>query len=355
MGRITIGVDIGDKKSRICKLSADGKVLEESEIRTSPAGFSAYFKRPERALVAFEIGTHSAWVESLLKDCGHEVIAANPRRLALISESNHKTDRRDALTLAMLAAQSPQLLSPVTQRAPEMRRDLTLLHARSALVEQRTALVNAVRGFVKPTGHRIPATISTHAFHRKAGVHIPADLAPVLSPLLIVIQQLTQQIEHYDREIEQLCAEKYAVTERLRGVLGVGPVTALAFVLIIMDPRRFKKSRQVGAYLGLVPRTYQSGESSPQLRITKSGNVFLRSLLVGSAHYILGHFGDRQDSDLRRYGLALTKRGGKAAKKRAVVAVARKLAVILHHLWVSKEHYEPLRNAKRREPERASA
>lgn len=335
-------------------LSWDGEILEETQIATSVPGFTRYFERLDPALVAFEVGSHSAWVERVLRESGHDVIVANPRKLALISQSNHKTDRRDALTLARLAAQSPDLLSPVTQRPPEMRLDMTLLHARDALVDERTALVNAVRGFVKPTGHRIPKSISTHAFHNKAGEHIPAELRPILTPLLVVIRELTSQIDKYERQIEKVCEEKYPVTGTFREVGGVGAITALAFALVIMNPSRFKKSRDVGAYLGLVPRTYQSGESSPELRITKSGNVLLRCLLVGSAQYILGKFGDRQDSDLRRYGLALAQRGKKGAKKKAAVAVARRLAVILHRMWVTGEHYEPLRNTTRREAKRTA-
>jgi len=353
--RNSFGVDTSDKKSRVCMVSFMGEVLEETEIPTSVSGYTQYFKRQDKALVTFEVGTHSPWIEEVVRGLGHEVIVANPRKLALISQSNHKTDRRDARTLAKLVALSPELLGPVTQRSSDMRMDLTVEHARDALVDERTALVNTVRGLVKPTGHRIPKTISTHAFHTKAMEHIPPKLVAVLTPLLTVIGELTRQIDHYEREIEKLGKEKYPVTMHLRDVAGVGPITSLAFVLIILDPRRFKKSRDVGAYLGLVPRTYQSGESSPELRITKAGNTLLRRLLVGSAHYILGPFGQNQDSDLRRYGLALMARGGKAAKKRAVVAVARKLAVILHRMWLTGECYEPLRNTKRREAKRASA
>ena len=349
--RNTIGVDTSDKKSRICVLSPDGEILEETEIPTSPSGYTRYFKRQEPALVTCEVGSHSAWIELVLRDCGHDVIVANPREIEGMRKRNHKTDKHDAFLLAKNALQSPESLHGITQRSPQIRRDLTLINARDSLVEARTALVNAVRGFVKPTGHRIPKT-STRSFHKKALEHIPADLGPALEPLLGTIAGLTQQIDHYDREIGR-CAKKYPVTERLRQVGGVGPITSLLLVLVIMDPKRFKKSRDVGAYLGLVPKTYQSGESDPQLGITKSGNVLLRRLLVGSAHYILGPFGE--DSDLRRYGLALAERGGRGAKKKAVVAVARKLAVLLHRLWVTGEDYEPLRNSTRRASKRAIA
>jgi len=127
-------------------------------------------------------------------------------------------------------------------------------------------------------------------------------------------------------------------------VEGVGALTALTFVLTVGDPHRFEKSRSVGAYFGLVPATAQSGDRDPQKRISKEGDEMLRKLLVSSAHYILAPFGS--DSDLRRHGEKIASRGGKNAKKRAVVAVARKLSVLLHSLWVSGEVYDPLRNAR---------
>jgi transposase len=131
----------------------------------------------------------------------------------------------------------------------------------------------------------------------------------------------------------------------LRQVEGVGPLTALTFVLTLEDPYRFEKSRSVGAYLGLVPASDKSGDRDPQRRISKEGDEMLRKLLVGSAHYILGPFGG--DSDLRRHGEKIASRGAKNAKKRAAVAVARKLAVLLHRLWVTGEVYDPLYNAHR--------
>jgi transposase len=148
---------------------------------------------------------------------------------------------------------------------------------------------------------------------------------------------LSDCIQEYDEKIEKLGREKYGPTAGK----GVGPITALAYVLTLENPDRFVKSRDVGPYLGLVPKQEDSGESPPQLGISKAGDTMMRRLLVGSAHHILGPFGP--DTDLRRYGLRLCERGGKNAKKRAAVAVARKLAVLLHCLWVSGEVYEPLR------------
>ena len=155
-----------------------------------------------------------------------------------------------------------------------------------------------------------------------------------------MIGRLSEQIRQYDQQIDGLCQQKYPQTEILRQIQGVGPLTALTFVLVIENPQRFERSRDVGPYLGLCPGQDQSGERDPELRISKAGDHLLRSLLVNCAHYVLGHFGE--DSDLRRHGEKIAARGGKKAKKRAVVAVARKIAVLLHHLWVTGEAYEPL-------------
>ena len=129
----------------------------------------------------------------------------------------------------------------------------------------------------------------------------------------------------------------------LKQVKGVGTLIALTFLLTLEDPHRFGKSRDVGGYLGLQPGRRNSGKSEPQLHISKEGDPYLRTLLVQGAQHILGPFG--VDCDLRRWGLKLAERGGKSGKKRAIVATARKLAVLLHHLWVSAEVYEPLHNS----------
>jgi transposase len=168
-----------------------------------------------------------------------------------------------------------------------------------------------------------------------------------LEPLLETVDHLTRTIRRMDREIERLGQERYPETQLLRQVTGVGPITALYYVLTLEDPNRFAKSRSVGAYLGLCPKQRDSGTQQPQLRITKAGDVLLRRLLVNAAQYILGPFGP--DTDLRRAGLRMAERGGKAAKKRAVVAVARRRAVLLHRLWVTGEEYESLRQATNEE------
>lgn len=347
---LTIGVDVSDRTSRMCVIDASGEIIEEVRVATGERTLRDWFAARAPSRVVLEVGSHSPWIARLLSGLGHEVLVANPRRLRLIYQNDRKSDRVDAEYLARVGRLDPALLAPIAPRGPAAQVDLALIRSRDVLVRSRTKLVNHVRGTVKAFGARLPAC-STESFARKVAPAIPTELAPALGPVLATIADLSRAIRRYDRDIETLAAERYPATARLRQVDGVGPLTALAYVLTIEDPTRFRKSRAVGAYLGLVPKRSDSGQAEPQLRITKAGDEMLRRLLVGAAHYILGPFGP--DSDLRRWGLTLAARGGKNAKKRAVVAVARKLAVVLHHLWITDEVYEPLHHAALAAPEGA--
>lgn len=339
MQRVTIGLDLGDRFSHFCVLSASGEVVEEGRVPTRRTGFESRFS-VATCRVVLEVGTHSPWVSRLLQELGHEVIVANPRRLLFIYGESTKTDRVDAEQLARVGRLDPKLLHPIRHRKASSQTTLSLIRSRDMLVRTRTKLVNHVRGSVKPVGCRLRCG-STRSFAGQALAQLPESLRPSLEPQLEVLELISAKIRAFDKEIERQCEEEYPETQRLRQIAGVGPLTALTFVLVLEDPSRFRKSRDVGAFVGLKPKKDQSGNSDPQLGITKAGDVLLRRLLVQSAHYILGPFG--QDSDLRRWGLGLCERGGKAAKKRATVAVARKLSVLLHCLWVSGETYEPLR------------
>ena len=345
--KMTAGIDLGDRYSYLCFLDTrSGEVIEEGRLRTTPQTFERRFclERPLR--VAIEAGTHSPWVSRLLEECGHEVLVANARKIRLIYAEGRKTDRVDAeKKLARLARLDPKLLAPIDHRGERSQAHLALIRSREALVRTRARLINHVRFTVKPFGHRLPKC-SAQAFHKKVAEGMPESLKPSLAPILETIGELSARIGEYDRKLEALAEGFYPQTRLLRQVQGTGPLTALAFVLILEDPMRFASGRAVGAYAGLVPGKDQSGESDPQRRISRHGNELLRRLLVGCAHYILGPFGE--DSDLRRHGEKIAHRGGKNARKRAVVAVARKLAVLfLHRLWLSGEVYDPLYNARR--------
>jgi transposase len=339
--RLTVGVDLGDKRSNFCILGLDGEKLTEGALQTTQADFAEFFQSLAAARVVMEVGTHSAWARDVVAGCGHEVLVANPRQMEGPKRRKRKNDRIDAHKLARVGRMDPQSLFPIHHRSVGVRQDLVAVRARNAAVAVRRDLINATRGLVKSMGGRLPKC-STASFPHKVGEALPAAVREVLQPLVQLVETLGSCIKAYDETIEKLGSEKYPHTKLLRQVKGVGPITALAYVLTLENPERFAQSRDVGAYLGLVPRQEDSGDRQPQLRITKMGDMMVRQLLVGSAHYILGPFGP--DTDLRRYGLRLSERGGKNAKKRAVVAVARKLAVLLHRLWVSGEVYEPLHN-----------
>jgi transposase len=259
-----------------------------------------------------------------------------------IHKNKRKNDKIDARTLARLVRVDPELLYPIQHRGAQARQDLVVLRAREGLMATRTKLINCVRGQVKSVGGRLPSC-TAESFHRAVVGKLPETLGEALLPLVDLIGEMSQRIRTYDAQVNRMSEKKYPETEFLRQVGGVGPITSLAYILTLENPERFTKSREVGSYLGLVPRQDQSGETNKQLRITKTGDRMLRSLLVNCGQYILGPFGE--DCDLRRFGLKLAERGGKNAKKRAVVAVARKLAVLLHRLWLTKEKYQPLYNA----------
>jgi len=337
--REVIGIDLGDRWSRYCVLDQAGTVIEEDRVRTTPEALTARFGQEAATRIVIEVGAHSPWVSRLLQGQGHDVVVANPRKVRLIYESDRKNDRLDARMLARLGRVDVSLLSPVRHRSREVQADLALVRSRDALVAARTQLINSVRGMVKSMGGRLPRS-TTAAFAGKVDLLIPAELKPALRPLVRCIQTLTEQIGGCDERVEQLADKKYPETRLLRQVKGVGPLIALTYVLTVEDPNRFQRSRQMGSFLGLRPRQCESGNSAPQLGISKCGNNHLRWLLVQAAHYILSRLAP--DSRLRRWGLQLAARGGKNGKRRAVVAVARKLAVLLHRLWVTGEVYEPL-------------
>jgi transposase len=318
VNEMTIGIDLGDQYSHFCALDRAGEILEEGRLKTTKEAFIGRFKDAARMRIAIEASTHSPWVSALLDEAGHEVIVANPRKLRMIFKSDSKNDRFDAGQLARVARLDPKLLYPIEHRRQQARVDQGLIKARDGLVRARTQLVNHVRSTIKSFGMRLSVR-GTSTFGRRAARQIPKELRPALVPILRMIEHHSASIARYDRLIEEMGRKKYPETMALRQVAGVGPITALSFVLTLDDPLRFKNSRAVGAFLGLRPKQDQSGERNPELRITKAGNRELRRLLVQGAQYILGPFG--KDTDLRRFGESIAARGGKVAKRRALVAV----------------------------------
>jgi len=335
---ITIGMDLGDKFHVAVVFDKNGDELEIDRITNTKTAIDKFFKPYTGATVAIEAGTHSPWISRLLTEMSMTVYVGNPRKLRMIWDSDDKSDAKDARILGMICRMEPRLLHPIHHRSSQAQADLTTIKSRDTLVQCRTQLINHARGVVKTNGERLPKC-GTECFAKRCWPLIPSELRQSLERIFDSISHLTEQIKELDHEIERVSIEQYPETQYVRQVSGVGPITALAFILTIEDPARFNKSRQVGPFLGLTPRRDQSGTSDKQLPITKAGDSYLRQLLVGSAHYIMGPFGP--ESNLRLHGLAIAARGGKNAKKRAAVAVARKLAVLLHRLWSSKAEYQP--------------
>jgi transposase len=338
-----IGLDLADKNSDWVALDATGEMVARQRVRTTEPELRRTFGSIKPTVIAMEVGTHSAWVSRVLSDCGHRVLVANARKIALIHGNKRKNNNVDAEALARLARVDEKLLYPITHRDEQSQADLAILRSRDLIIGARTKLINHVRGCTKGFGTQLPKC-SAEAFVNRCKPLLPESIKTAVGPVLDHIEQMSEQIHAYDKQILQMI-ERHPAAQQLMQIKGVGPLTSLAFVLTIEDPHRITSSRSTGAYFGLVPGSDDSGETHTPKRITKEGDRFCRRLLILAAHYILGRFGP--DSDLRRHGLAIAARGGKNAKKRAAVAVARKLAVVMHHLWITGETYAPLFNAQR--------
>jgi transposase len=340
MDKVTvIGMDLGDKNHKAVGLSADGAVMDRSEVLCTPEAVRTYLKRHPGALLAVETGTHCRWVSRLGQELGHEVLVGNARKLRMIWDSSRKNDWRDAEMLAKVARTDRSLLSPVRLRGDGDHELMRLVKSRDLLVKSRTGIVNQIRGFCKSEGVR-PPKCSAESFKRLEH-DMPANVQPVVKPLFAVLEELGKKIGLYDKMIaeavQRLHGEDVALLEPIGGV---GPVTAAAYLAAIGDVATFGSARDAGPFFGLTPGQDQSGETDKQLKISKEGNEVVRRLLVTAANYIMGPFG--KDCDLRRHGIKIAERGGKNAKKRAKVAVARKLAVLMLAILRTRSAYRPL-------------
>jgi transposase len=358
--QFVIGVDLGDTKHTICVTDKQGDILKEFSFPNSRKHLLQLAADYPEALVALEVGTHSPWISRLLVTAGCEVIVANARKLRAIYQNERKCDKLDAQMLAKLARVDASLLHPIQHASEQCQRDSLNLKLRDILVRQRVHIISSVRGVLKSLGltTACPSTPTFPAKAREALAEEP-DILQSVTPALNALDALSEQIKAYDKAITLAIQERYPAAQLLMSIAGVGPITALSFVLVVDDPSRFEDARDIGAFLGLVPRRDQSGDTDKDLPISKTGNQAMRRLLVQCAQYILGNFGP--DSDLRRQGLKLAGKGGKpgkskkgktkaqtggkAAKRKAVVAVARKLSVVMLTMWKKQTKYIPLREA----------
>ncbi len=357
--QLTIGLDLGDRTSQYCILNAAGEVIQRDKVATTKADLRRTFELAGRVRIVMEAGTHSPWVSRCLMKLGHEVIVANPRKVGLITGTRRKNDRIDAEKLARLGRVDPRLLSPIVHRGEQAQEDLAQIRVRHELVELRTAAINSARGMVKSFGYRLGHCDADQMGPAQAA-ELPAGWKRCIEPLLEIAAQLTAQIKAAEQRIHEI-ATRYPEIQLVTAIHGVGELTALTFLLTLDEVGRFGKSREVGPYLGLAPGQSQSGDSDPQQRITKEGDRMVRWILVQSAHTILRY--GAPDSDLRRWGLEKLeqekKKRGKAGKKspgkkKVLVAVARKLGVLMHHLLATGEVYDPLYGAKQRAAQAAA-
>lgn len=339
--RKTIGLDVSDRKTQICVLNKDGIIVKESTVATRREALIEEFRHLPTSRLVLEVGPHSRWVSSLLSEFGHEVIVANPRRVRLIWAEARKTDRLDAEKLARIGRLDPKLLFEVHHRSDAGQLGRTLLKSRKQLIGCRTKLINSIRGLLKTYGIFVPAGGTAETFHVRVLEFVPAELLPIVTPLLRTMETLTREARALQKQVLATIEALAPEASHLLDIDGVGPLTVLAFITVFEDPARFRKARNAGAYVGLVPRLDASGDKVSLGRVSREGDVLLRAHLVQCAHYILGPFG--KDSALRRYGLRLAERnGGPLGRRKAVVAVARKLAVLMLMMWNTGVCYEPL-------------
>jgi len=277
-GQLTIGVDLGDRSSAYCVLNEAGEIVLEHKLATTPEAMKQVFGSMPRCRIAMETGTHSPWVSRLLAALGHEVIVGHAQKVRLITKSRRKDDRLDARTLARLARIDPELLSPVKHRSAPAQLHLAEIRARAGLVSARTALVNAARGLVKSYGERL-RKCGTEQFRRETMSGLSAGLRDALEPLLQEVESLNEGIQEYDRRIAKMAKEKYPETALLKQVKGVGDLIATTYVLTVEDPHRFRKSRDAGCFVGLQPARRNSGESEPQMRISRVENHYVDAWL----------------------------------------------------------------------------
>ena len=333
---VTIGLDVSDKSCCMCVLDRNGEVAATGTIKLNETALAMQFEHLPHARVAFEVGTHSRWLAAMFEGWGHEVIVANARKLAVISQNDRKSDGADAELLARLARTDVKLLCPVEHRSEAAAKGLALVRSRAVIVRSRTMMINSIRGQVKTIGERMPSCDAEH-FHEMTD-KLPAALQTALSPLMTLVGELTKQIMMFDGMLEKDADIIAPGARRLTTINGVGLLTAVCFTLVMDDPTRFAKSRQVGPYLGLVPKRSQSGEIDKAMRISKAGDPYTRQLLVQCAQTVMRS--SAKETELRQWGTKLAGTG-KTSKRRATVAVARKLAVLMHHLLVTGETYNP--------------
>ncbi len=330
------GIDLHLKSSEVCVVDESGETSERAKIPTTEKSFVRWFGGREPMRICIEASGLSPWVGRILAGLGHEIIVANAQRVRLIAESTLKNDKVDAETLARLVRMDPALLCPIRHRREETQRLRGMLRVRRSMVNSRTACLNTARGLLRSFGYRVPGQRPERLARALTTRKVPEELCRLVAPLVATALELDEKVQALDGEVIA-AGRAFPEVERFQQVPGIGPLVALSYVLCIEDPSRFHGSRDIPSFLGLRPRMRESAERSHFGSITRHGDAEMRRLLVQAAH---GCLRSRQDTELKRWAEQLA---GRIGKKKAVVALARKLAVLLHHLWASGEDYQALR------------
>ncbi|MEJ2024433.1 MAG: IS110 family transposase [Deltaproteobacteria bacterium] len=327
------GMDVHQKYSEVCLLDEGGEVVERARIRTSRSGLGRYFSAKNKMKVVLEAGGSSPWVSRLVESCGHEVVVCSPRRVRLIAESTLKNDRIDAEVLARLVRIDPGFLGRVQQRSERAQVLRSKLTVRSRLVTTRTKWINTVKGILRALGYTVPGGASRTFCYRVRSVELPEELATTIEPLLRQLDAVNEEIIRCEKELRNIASAMPEVMH-LQEVPGVGLIVSLYFVLTVDDPYRFRKSRDIPAFFGLRPKMRSSGDVSTYGRISKQGDPEMRRLLIQAAHALMQC---RTPCALQDWATKVVQRRGYA---KAMVALARKLGVVMHHLWVTGEVFE---------------
>lgn len=332
-----IGLDISMKETSVCIIDNEGKIIKETTVKTEPKDIAKYIKSTKLMIntVALESGNLSHWLVRELKKLNVPIICVDARHIAaILSTTINKTDKNDARGIAQ--AVRCNMYREVHAKSTDAVDKNTHLVARRLIVDQRTNLTNAIRGILKAYGIKISANATTNAFFENVQVlisELEEDVQISIKELLNTAEILHNQVKRFNKMIIKLSKDDKEV-KRLQTVPGIGPITAISFKAEIDDPYRFKKSRLVGAYLGMTPKQYSSGETSKQGRISKCGSKELRHLLMEAGFVVLTR--SQKWSRLKIWGLRLMKKSG---IKKAALAVGRKLAVIMHRMLVTGEDF----------------
>lgn len=336
---IFAGLDVGGKATAICVMDGVGDVLWRGRRVTDPAVIAQALRRFDREelRIGLESGSYSPWLCRGLRCLGFQVVCMDARRAAdAIRSRRVKTDKADAWALAEMLRTG--WYSEVYVKSEESHRLKALLGARDQLVRTKRALYAQVRGLLRPFGLRLPSRQGTKRFMAAASEAVRADalLSVSVEALLEALAAVESQIAVLDEKVKEL-TRRDEVCWRLMSVPGVGPITALAFKATIEDIGRFSSMRNIGVYLGLTVKRYQSSDRDVSLAISRQGDKMTRHYLYEAANVLLTTV--RRRSALKSWGLRLIKKRG---AKRARVAVARKLAVLLGRIWKDGTHFEAM-------------